>query len=71
LRSYGKNRKSIKDKRTLIIWGMADRFITPRNLEKFESLLTDFHTVKIEDAGHFPHEEKSGLVVEEIRRWLE
>lgn len=49
---------------------MADRFITPRNLEKFESLLTDFHTVKIEDAGHFPQEEKSGIVVEEIRRWL-
>jgi pimeloyl-ACP methyl ester carboxylesterase len=61
----------IKDKKTLIVWGMADRFITPRNLQKFESHLTDFHTVKIEDAGHFPQEEQSGLVVEEIRRWLE
>jgi pimeloyl-ACP methyl ester carboxylesterase len=61
--------EAIKDKKTLIIWGMADRFITPRNLEKFESLFTEFHTVKI-DAGHFPQEEKSDHVIEEVRKWL-
>jgi pimeloyl-ACP methyl ester carboxylesterase len=64
------NSDAIKNKRTLLVWGMADRFITPRNLEKFEKHFLNSRSVKIMDAGHFPHEEKSEVVVAEIQKWL-
>ena len=64
-------RASISEKRTLFIWGMADKFILPKYLEKFEREFTDRISVKFQDCGHYPQEEKKELVVSEIQSWLQ
>jgi pimeloyl-ACP methyl ester carboxylesterase len=60
----------IRHKRTLFIWGMADKFIQPRFLEKFESGFPNSKSIRVGNAGHFPQEENSSLVISEIQKWL-
>jgi haloalkane dehalogenase len=51
-------RNKISSKPALFIWGMQDKFITPKYLEKFESEFTNSITIRLENVGHFPQEEE-------------
>jgi pimeloyl-ACP methyl ester carboxylesterase len=62
-----KQRHHISNKPTLFIWGMKDRFVTPRYLEKFLSGFTNAHAERLETCGHFPQEEQS----DKVGRWIE
>ncbi|MES2765565.1 MAG: alpha/beta fold hydrolase [Bacteroidota bacterium] len=63
-------RAAIQDKPTLFIWGMKDSFVTPKYMVKFESAFKNSETFKLENAGHFPHEEELEAVVDAIFKWL-
>ncbi len=63
-------RAAIADKPTLLIWGMKDPIITPRNLEKFEQGFPNATTVKLAASGHFPQEEEPEQVTGAIRTFV-
>lgn len=55
----------------LIAWGMKDSAFQPYQLERWRSLLPGATIVRIEGAGHWPHEEEPQRVVEAIRTFLQ
>jgi haloalkane dehalogenase len=54
----------------LIVWGMKDSAFKPYQLERWQSLLPHATVVKIENAGHWPHEEEPTDVVAALQRFL-
>lgn len=54
----------------LIVWGMKDGAFQPYHLERWQSLLPHAAVVRIDEAGHWPHEEEPQRVVEAIRPFL-
>ena len=54
----------------LIVWGMKDSAFQPYQLERWRSLLPDAEVVRIEGAGHWPHEEEPARVIDAIERFL-
>lgn len=55
----------------LIVWGMKDSAFPPYQLERWRSLLPDATIVRIEGAGHWPHEEEPEQVVAALQRFLQ
>lgn len=51
-------RSKLAGKPVLIFWGMKDKFIPPKELEKWVEAFPNAHVHKFEDAGHFVQEEK-------------
>lgn len=60
----------IEDKPFLIFWGMKDKFVPPRILEKWRERLPKAKVVEYEDAGHFVQEEKPREMIKEIGAFL-
>jgi haloalkane dehalogenase len=54
----------------LLLWGMKDSAFQPYQLERWQSLLPQASVVRLEQAGHWPHEEEPARVIEEIERFL-
>ena len=54
----------------LIVWGMKDSAFQPYQLDRWTSLVPEAEVVRIDDAGHWPHEEQPSRVVEAIQRFL-
>jgi haloalkane dehalogenase len=54
----------------LVVWGMKDSAFKPYQLERWQSLLPGAAVVKIEGAGHWPHEEEPEQVVAALKRFL-
>ena len=54
----------------LIVWGMKDSAFQPYQLERWRQLLPGGQVETIEGAGHWPHEEEPGRVIEAIERFL-
>jgi pimeloyl-ACP methyl ester carboxylesterase len=48
----------LNDKKILFFWGMKDKFIPPKELEKWKSKFPQAKVIVFEDAGHFVQEEK-------------
>jgi pimeloyl-ACP methyl ester carboxylesterase len=48
----------LQRKNFLFFWGMKDKFILPKELEKWKSKFPQAKTIQFEDAGHFVQEEK-------------
>ena len=65
-----KNRFTINQKPTLFIWGMKDKFLHAGYLDKFVSGFPNSKVVKLESVGHFPQEEESEIVSDEILNWM-
>jgi pimeloyl-ACP methyl ester carboxylesterase len=55
---------------TLVIWGMADKALTPAQLDGLDDLVVDLTIVKIAEAGHFVTWEKPQAVTEALRSFL-
>lgn len=54
------------NKPVLFIWGMKDKVISLRNLDKFEKGFPNSKAIRLEKAGHFPQEEESEKVIAAI-----
>ena len=54
----------------LIVWGMKDSAFQPYQLERWQRLLPEAVVVKIEGAGHWPHEEEPEQVIAAIKAFL-
>lgn len=54
----------------LIVWGMKDSAFKPYQLERWQRLLPQARVERIDGAGHWPHEEEPGRVVEAIERFM-
>ncbi len=59
----------LKDKPTLILWGMKDTFIKPEFLKKWQQRIPEARVVKY-DCGHFLQEERVGEVTKEIEGFI-
>ena len=60
----------LRAKPVLIIWGMKDSAFQPYQLDRWQQLLPNAEVVRIEDAGHWPHEEEPAQVIDAMQRWL-
>ena len=66
------NKKNTIDlKPTLFIWGMKDKFVGPKYLQKFKSGFKNHQTLRLETSGHFPQEENPQQVTLAIKRFIE
>ena len=54
----------------LIIWGMKDSAFKPYQLARWQQLLPEAAVARLDEAGHWPHEEDPSRVIEEIARFL-
>ena len=61
----------LRDTPTLIIWGMKDTAFLPYQLERWKRLLPTATVVRLEGAGHWPHEEEPQRVNDAITRFLQ
>jgi haloalkane dehalogenase len=55
----------------LFIWGMMDKFVKPKFLEKFTKGFPQSTYVALETCGHFPQEEGPEEVIKAIKLFLE
>jgi haloalkane dehalogenase len=55
---------------TLIVWGMKDSAFPPYQLARWQTLLPHATVVRLETAGHWPHEEDPDAVVAAMTRVL-
>jgi pimeloyl-ACP methyl ester carboxylesterase len=69
--SLWQKKNTIQDKPVLLIWGMMDKVIQPKFLEKFVSGFPDAIVHKLTTCGHFPQEEEPEQVNEAIKSFLE
>lgn len=60
----------ISTKPILLIWGMQDPVIKPKNLDTFITGFPNAEVCKIEAAGHFPQEEKPDLCISAIDKFI-
>lgn len=63
-------KEAINQKPTLFIWGMKDKFVSPKYLEKFASGFSNNRIHKLETCGHFPQEERAKEVVNHIQSFM-
>ena len=56
---------------TLVIWGMKDSTFTQRELERWESFLTNARVIQLDDVGHFVAEEMGDALPPVIGEFLE
>jgi haloalkane dehalogenase len=61
---------SIQSRPFLIFWGMKDRAVPPRELEKWRLKLPAAQIKTFDDAGHFVQEEKPEEMARAIRHFL-
>lgn len=57
-------------RRTLLLWGMGDRVITPATLRRWTDLLPAARVVELPNVGHFVADEAPELVVRELKGFL-
>ncbi|HYQ05317.1 MAG TPA: alpha/beta fold hydrolase [Polyangiaceae bacterium] len=65
------NRARLATIPTLVLWGARDRAFTLEFLERWQQALPHAHVEQLDDAGHWPHEERPELVLQALQRFLE
>jgi haloalkane dehalogenase len=61
----------LRSKPVLIVWGMKDNAFRPYQLDRWQQLLPEAVLVRIDGAGHWPHEEEAAQVVAAMQRFLQ
>lgn len=56
---------------TLVIWGLLDQALAKQNLDGLENFATDLTIVRLEQSGHFVHQDDPQRVTGEILGWLQ
>ena len=59
------------DRPTLLLWGEADRIVTPAYGENWRQAIPKARLELIADAGHFPHWEQPQAVVERLAAFVD
>lgn len=70
LDSLWSQRDKIRDKPTLILWGMKDIAFREQELNRWASLFSNCKVRKYDDAGHFVQEEKGSELCPVIEEFL-
>jgi haloalkane dehalogenase len=63
-------RARLAAKQALVVWGMKDSAFPPTMLERLESALPKAHVVRVDDAGHWPHEEAPEQVIAALNEFM-
>lgn len=53
-----------------IVWGMRDSAFLPTNLDRWVKAFPHAIVTRVDDAGHWPHEERPDVVIEAVRAHL-
>jgi haloalkane dehalogenase len=61
----------LRDRPVLIIWGLRDSAFMPRVLDRWVAEVPHATVVRVDRAGHWPHEEEPDVVSRAIARWIE
>ncbi len=69
--SLWSERGSIDDMPALVIWGMKDSTFTQRELERWESFLTNAQAIQLDAIGHYVAEEKGDALPPLVAEFLE
>lgn len=64
------SKEVLSAKPLLLIWGMKDPMISPKYLERFKSGFPNARALTLEFSGHFPQEEESEKVINEILTFI-
>jgi haloalkane dehalogenase len=62
------NRERLATIPSLVLWGMRDRAFTPEFLERWRLALPRATFERLDNAGHWPHEERPELVLSALQR---
>lgn len=54
------------DRPTTLIWGTADRVVSPRAIRRLASLRPDWRAVELAEVGHVPMLERPDVVIDEV-----
>jgi haloalkane dehalogenase len=54
----------------VIVWGMKDTAFQPYQLDRWRQLIPEAEVVRIDQAGHWPHEEEPARVIDAMRSFL-
>jgi haloalkane dehalogenase len=54
----------------LIIWGLKDSAFRPYQLERWQTALPNAKVARLDNAGHWPHEEEPERVIHELVDWF-
>jgi pimeloyl-ACP methyl ester carboxylesterase len=65
------NLRVLETKPFLFFWGLKDKFVPPKELEKWTTRLPQAKVITFPDAGHFVQEEKAGEMVIAIRQFFQ
>jgi haloalkane dehalogenase len=68
--SLWQRRERLRRTPMLIIWGMKDSAFRPHQLEKWSDAFPQAQVVRLEQAGHWPHEEQPAEVLAAMRSFL-
>lgn len=60
----------LRNKPTLVVWGMKDSAFRPRQLDRWMAALPQATVVRLDNAGHWPHEEEPEAVLRAIESFL-
>jgi pimeloyl-ACP methyl ester carboxylesterase len=52
------------------VWGLADPAFRPGQLARWKEVLPEARVIELARAGHWPHEEEPGRVVEAVSAFL-
>ncbi len=63
-------RERLAAKEVLLVWGMKDPTFGAAALDRWTKALPRARVVRAEAAGHWPHEEEPGAVLEALRRFV-
>lgn len=69
--SLWRRRERLRDKPTLIVWGMKDRAFREKELTRLESVFARREVIRLDGVGHFPPEEAPEAVSMLVRGFLE
>jgi pimeloyl-ACP methyl ester carboxylesterase len=68
--SLWQRRARLTEVPTLILWGLADRALSPALLRRWREGLPHARVVELDGLGHWPHEEAPDVVAAQVRAFL-